>query len=126
MGSSYVTVDQVDADGNNHKVLYKSTSYAIDHPSFSPDGKRIVFEKGPIPGDMNIFVKNLSSGAVTRLTSNTSEDRYPTWSPDGTRIAFESLRSGKAQIWTMNSSNGGNLTRITHTNSAETMPAWSH
>lgn len=126
VGSSYVTVDQVNADGSGHKALYASTNYAVDHPAFSPDGKRIVFEQGPIPGDMNIFVKNLTSGAVTQLTWNKAEDRYPTWSPDGSRIAFASLRSGTSQIWTMNSTSGGNLTRITHTSSAETMPSWSH
>ena len=126
VGATRLTVDQVSADGSGHKTRYTSSSGTVDHPSFSPDGKRIAFEKGPIPGNTNVYVKNLGTGVVTQLTSSTAADGSATWSPDGTKLAFVSARSGKAQIYTMNSSTGGSLTRITFTSVWEASPTWTH
>lgn len=76
-------------------------------PVFSPDGKSVVFESAAenlVPGDTNrapdIFVKNLETGAITRVSAGangeqaietaTATSGYPVFSPDGTRIAFVS------------------------------------
>jgi len=126
VGPKYGTVEQINADGTGHKVRYTSSSGAVDHPTFSPDGTKIAFEKGAIPGNTDIFVKNLVDGVTKRLTWSTAADRNATWSPDGSKIAFMSERSGTAQIWTMNSAAGGSLLRITHTTSHERYPSWSH
>ncbi len=125
VGPNYRTVEQINADGSGHKVLYTSASGAVDHPTFSPDGTKIAFEKGSIPGNTDIFVKNLSDGTAKRLTWSTAADRNATWSRDGSKIAFSSERSGTAQIWTMNSATGGSLLRITHTTTPERYPSWS-
>src|SRR5215213_8553351 len=50
VGASKLTVDQVNADGSGHKVLFKSGGPAVGLPRFSPDGGRIVFQKGPLGG----------------------------------------------------------------------------
>ena len=110
------------ADGTGHKVLL--TGAGLGHPTVSPDGKRIAFNR-QINYDQEIYVKNLVDGTVKRLTTSTGADMWPTWSPDGGKIAFSSFRSGKWQIWTM-SSTGGSPTRITHTSNSEQMPAFSH
>jgi uncharacterized delta-60 repeat protein len=69
------------------------------HPVFSPDGSKIAFDSfasNLVPGDNNfstdIFVKDLATGAITRIGSNTpgSESYFPVFSPDGNRIAFYS------------------------------------
>jgi Tol biopolymer transport system component len=125
IGSKYNTVEQVNADGSGKKVRYLANT-SVDHPTFSPDGKKIAFEKGAVPGNTDIFVKNLVDGVTKRITFSTAADRNATWSPDGTRIAFSSERSGKSQIWTMNSATGGSLLRVTHTDSYELFPSWSH
>ena len=125
IGTKYNTVEQVNADGSGRKVLYTS-SMAVDHPTFSPDGTKVAFERGAIPGNTEIYVKNLVAGTTKRLTFSSAADRNATWSPDGTKIAFASERTGKSQIWTMNSSTGGSLLQLTKTNSAERYPSWSH
>jgi TolB protein len=116
------TLEQINADGTGHKVLL--TGAGLGHPTFSPDGKRIAFNR-QVNYDQEIYVKNLVDGTVKRLTSSTDADTWPTWSPDGGKIAFSSFRSGKWQIWIM-SSTGGSPTRITHTSYSEQMPAFSH
>ncbi|MEK0085509.1 Calx-beta domain-containing protein [Benzoatithermus flavus] len=70
---------------------------------FSPDGTKIAFTSYAsdlVSGDTNgvpeIFIKNLATGAVTRVgvTAQGAEANgslyHPIFSPDGTRIAFES------------------------------------
>ncbi len=126
VGPKYYTVEQINADGTGHKIRYTSRSGAVDHPTFSPDGTKIAFEQGAIPGNTDIFVKNLVDGVTKQLTFSTAADRNASWSPDGSKIAFMSERSGTPQIWTMNAATGGSLLRITHTTSAERYPSWSH
>jgi TolB protein len=118
------TIEQVDSAGNGHKVLYQTAQW-VDRPKYSPDGGRIAFQKGPIEGNLDVFVKNLSTGTVKQITSSSAFDGAPTWSPDGSRIAFVSTRSGPGQIWTV-AATGGAATRITHTSTDEGSPAWTH
>jgi Tol biopolymer transport system component len=125
VGSHFNTVEQINADGSGRKIRLTANA-AVDHPTFSPDGKKIAFEKGAIPGNTDIFVKNLVTGVTKRLTFATAADRNASWSPDGTRIAFMSERSGKAQVWTMNATTGGSLVRITDNTAYERFPSWSH
>ena len=72
-------------------------------PVFSPDGTRIAFASDAtnlVPGDTNgrtdIFVKDLASGAITRVstsaagTEGNNASVTPVFSPDGTKVAFTS------------------------------------
>jgi TolB protein len=68
-----------------------------DSPTWSPDGKRILFTSvrdhqgaGPGQGTTEIYVMNADGSAQTRLTSNTSQYWGPRWSPDGSRIVWAS------------------------------------
>jgi Tol biopolymer transport system component len=119
------SLDQVNADGSNHKVLVTSTTLP-NGPTYSPDGKKIAYSR-MIPGTYNeeIFVKNLVTNATTRLTYSGTHDLEPSWSPDGTKIAFASARSGQYQVYVM-SATGGTPVRITHTSTMEAEPFWSH
>jgi len=63
----------------------------VTSPSWSPDGNRIVFS-GLKQGLTDLFVYDLTSGMLRRLTTDAYTDVQPTWSPDGTRIAFATDR----------------------------------
>lgn len=66
---------------------------------FSPDGERIVFcWNGADEQHYSIYVKDIPSGALHRLTSGTSDDFSPVWSPDGNFIAFLRVSASRSAI----------------------------
>ncbi len=74
-------------------------SSSSERPVFSPDGTKIAFQSySPfVAGDTghnDIFVKDLSTGAITRVSTYADGKEFgansddPVFSPDGTKIAF--------------------------------------
>ena len=59
-------------------------------PSFSPDGKQIVYswDGGIEGGNLDIYVKLVGAGEPVRLTNTETDEINPTFSPDGKSIAF--------------------------------------
>jgi len=61
-------------------------------PSWSPDGKQLVFT-GYDGGLSDLFVVNADGSNLHRLTNDKYADLEPSWSPDGKTIAFVTDRS---------------------------------
>jgi Tol biopolymer transport system component/DNA-binding winged helix-turn-helix (wHTH) protein len=58
-------------------------------PALSPDGTAMAFSWSGEDGESyDIYVKDLATEEVRRLTSDPGEDKNPCWSSDGERIAF--------------------------------------
>ncbi|MEK7667016.1 MAG: hypothetical protein AAB409_00010, partial [Gemmatimonadota bacterium] len=66
---------------------------AILGPSWSPDGERIAFSGLTLAGYSDLYLLELRSGHLERITSDRFEDRSPSFSPDGTRLVFSSDRT---------------------------------
>jgi TolB protein len=92
--------------------------------SVDPAGKWMVFASTRHNVHAGIYVQKVDGSAVTRLTSDDSENAFPTFSPDGKTIAFCSTRSGSWNIYTMDT-DGRNVVTVTTGNSQTVHPSFS-
>jgi TolB protein len=72
----------IDTSGDGLKQL-TTGSYPSDAPAFSPNGRRVAFERLGV----GILTMNPDGSGLHRVTTN-PRDSFPTWSPDGSHIAF--------------------------------------
>ncbi len=66
-------------------------------PSWSPDGKRIVYRADGKQG-RGLMILSIENGQTTPLNTGGQYDNFPAWSPRGDLIAFTSYRGGN-YLW---------------------------
>jgi Tol biopolymer transport system component len=81
-------------------------------PSYSPDGKKIVFS-GFLGNQPDIFLYDIASGVVENLTSDHFFDGAPVFSPDGKWIVYSSVVDGYAKLFKMNAASHGERYQLT-------------
>lgn len=81
-------------------------------PMWSPDGGRIAFASNQA-GNWDIYVIELSSGAIRAVTDHPAADQNPAWSPDGLQLVFESDRDGDYELF-ITDLESGRTSQLTH------------
>jgi Tol biopolymer transport system component len=76
-----------DVEGGNEREVILKTLDEVHDPTWSPDGKRVAFS-GNLGGLLDLYVYDLETDGLKRLTQDAYAEMQPAWSPDGTRIAF--------------------------------------
>jgi TolB protein len=82
-------------------------------PSFSPDGRKLALVLGGSDGNLDVYVLDLASQQLTRMTDDPAIDTEPVWTPDGRSLFFTSDRGGGPQIYEIGLEPGARPKRIT-------------
>ncbi len=104
------------------KATLQLTKDTIDRygPSFSPDGNSILFVSNWHHPLYEIYLMNLASGKITRITNNDRMDGSAAFHPDGKRIFYTSFMDRDSANGITNSeifvtdTMGSYHTRLTH------------
>jgi TolB protein len=89
-------------------------------PSWSPDGKRLVYKRGK-----HLVILTLADGKVFSLTDGSHYDNFPQWSPKGDVIMFTSDREGGFRLYTICPDATG-LRRLTNGPGSDAHSIWSN
>jgi Tol biopolymer transport system component len=128
----------MNADGSNPAELSRVPYVRDGHPSWSPDGSSLVFERTNVYSSrVDLVVMGVSGAPVRDITPLDADpqpleagviralDVEPSWSPDGGRIVFRALRDSFAyDIWLVDP-DGKNLTEVIELLGPQITPAWS-
>jgi TolB protein len=91
-------------------------------PAWSPDGHKLALTLGGSGGNPDIYVLDLGSQALTRITDDPSIDTEPEWAPDGRSLYFTSDRAGSPQIYQIAAQAGAHPKRITFSGNYNARP----
>ena len=119
-----VAIFTMNADGSglNQLTQKKKPTSTEDHgASWSPDGKRIAFQRynttAQPAAKSAIYLMNADGTHLRRLTPRSIDASIPRWSRDGTRIAFndyaEDVPNKSANVYSIRP-DGTNLRKVTH------------
>ena len=110
---------------------------SLAFPAWSPvsDSLAVV---GVNHGRSDLWLVDIGSGAVSRLTDDTYDEKEPTWTPDGSEITFSSDRLSPVVLHPLRQERGygayglfnlrladGAVTRVLDTHGDDHAPAWS-
>jgi hypothetical protein len=145
-----------DADGRHLAPLTRTPGVSESAPKWSPDGKRLVVERGGrlwviradrrgdrvlangrepswsqrrsriafVGADDDLHVVQPSGHGPRRLTETpTAVESQPAWSPDGRRIAYVALEAGSTDLYVLDVASS-TVTRLTQDADGEASPVW--
>lgn len=94
-------------------------------PALSPDGSRIAFASNR-DGFWDIYILDLQTGGIQRLTETEAYDASPTWSPDLAWIAYTTYVDDNLEIaiYSLNDPAQGQIV-LTDDPASDHSPAWA-
>lgn len=85
----------MNADGSGQRQITQLGG-ANFGPSWTPDGKRLIFSSNytqPRSGNFDLYLINLDGTGLERVTTNETFDGFPMFSPDGRKLVWASNRN---------------------------------
>jgi len=115
--------------GKQERDLFFDEVVAIASPSWSPDGKALVFSGAGPGGIVDLYRVDLEDENLEALTRDIYHDRDPDWSPDGRRVVFssdrwEGGREGHYNLF-LYEVGEGRILRLTRGVHSDLQPSWS-
>ncbi|MBG7609433.1 MAG: serine/threonine-protein kinase [Anaerolineae bacterium] len=114
----------IDVDGSDATELPTSSGGDFD-PAWSPDGRLIAFTSLQANGRAQIYVVQLATQKIIRLSEEYNIDINPSWSADSSQLLFITTRNGPYQIWTMNRDGSNQLRFSTSRDLKNSHPVWA-
>jgi Tol biopolymer transport system component len=111
-----VTVDLMRPDGTGLRTLTPPTACCSGDPSFTPDGKRLVFARfDPASNDEAVWRMNLDGSGQVRVVGLPTGSIDPNVSPSGRTLTFRSSDGlpGDNGALFRSASDGSGVTRVT-------------
>ena len=106
-GKSVLLITDLERKSKKPEEIFIPGVPFINNPSWSPDGTKLVMT-GVVGGINNLYLYDLETKKVTRLTNDGYSYIHPTWSPDMKSIAFSTDRKQPGDT-TLNPSYSFNL-----------------
>ena len=119
--AAYIYVMNADGSGPRRLTRMAQVNYSL--PSWSPDGRKIVFVSER-DGNFEVYVMNADGSGQQNLTRHPGHDSAPAWSPDGQKIAFTTKRDGNFEVYVMNADGSGQQ-NLTRNPAPDRSPVWS-
>lgn len=122
-------------EGNNfHLFAYQPDALSLTRltsgpwdditPALSPDGTRVTFASNR-NGYWDLYLLELTSGMVVRLTDTLEYDGAPSWSPDGLWLVYETYLDNNLELMIRSVANDQPPVRLTNNPAADQSPSWS-
>jgi Tol biopolymer transport system component len=89
-GKPVLTIMNMEKGDIAREVSFPQLSEILS-PTWSPDGRFVAFS-ALVGGLSDIFIYDLNTGNLKRMTDDPYGDLYPSWAPDGHSIAFSTER----------------------------------
>jgi Tol biopolymer transport system component len=96
-GSQDATPVLADAHGAT-PLMPGSDARPYAFPRYSPDGTKVALSISTGTSS-DVWLEDVASGTLTRLTTAGTVNERPEWSPDGKRVLFRSVRGPHSAIW---------------------------
>jgi TolB protein len=104
------------------KIAVSARAGINGSPSYSPDGKKLALTLSGSNGNLDIYLLDLGTQQLTRLTEDQGIDTEAVFSADGSALFFTSDRSGSPQVYRLTLGSSERPRRITFSGSYNARP----